>query len=66
MYEQIPDVVEDEATANATQIDPAVAVYPPPFRFHPNLLTSLLGFSDNSAVESSSLLAFQMPAQSLP
>ena len=44
MYEQIPDNVEDEVTADATYIDPAEAVYPPPFGFHPNLLTSLLGF----------------------
>jgi drug/metabolite transporter (DMT)-like permease len=44
MYEQIPSDVEDEATADTTQIDPAEAVYPPPFGFHPNLLTSLLGF----------------------
>jgi len=44
MYEQIPDDVEDEAPAGATYIDPTEAVYPPPFGFHPNLLTSLLGF----------------------
>ena len=44
MYEQIPGDVEDEARAGATHIDPAEAVYPPPFGFHPNLLTSLLGF----------------------
>jgi len=44
MYEQIPEDVEDEATAGETLIDPAEAVYPPPFGFHPNLLTSLLGF----------------------
>ena len=44
MYEQIPEDVEDEATADATLIDSAEAVYPPPFGFHPNLLTSLLGF----------------------
>ena len=43
MYEQIPGDVEDEARG-ATHIDPAEAVYPPPFGFHPNLLTSLLGF----------------------
>jgi drug/metabolite transporter (DMT)-like permease len=45
MYEQIPEDVEDEAPAEATHIDPAEAVYPPPFGFHPNLLTSLLGFT---------------------
>jgi len=44
MYELIPGDVEDEAPAGATYIDPAEAVYPPPFGFHPNLLTSLLGF----------------------
>ncbi|KJA29108.1 hypothetical protein HYPSUDRAFT_32450 [Hypholoma sublateritium FD-334 SS-4] len=41
LYEQIPE--DDEA------LDPAAAdadmVYPPPFGFHPNLLTSMLGFS---------------------
>lgn len=41
LYEQIP---EDEEA-----LDPAAAdadmVYPPPFGFHPNLLTSMLGFS---------------------
>ena len=45
MYEQIPGDAEDEATADGTYIDPAEAVYPPPFGFHPNLLTSLLGFA---------------------
>lgn len=44
MYEHIPDDVEDETTTGATHLDPTVAVYPPPFGFHPNLLTSLLGF----------------------
>jgi drug/metabolite transporter (DMT)-like permease len=45
MYEQIPDDdVEDEAPADVIHIDPAEAVYPPPFGFHPNLLTSLMGF----------------------
>jgi drug/metabolite transporter (DMT)-like permease len=43
-YEQIPSDDEDETPAGATHIDPAEAVYPPPFGFHPNLLTSLLGF----------------------
>jgi len=43
-YERIPDDIEDETPAGATYIDPAEAVYPPPFGFHPNLLTSLLGF----------------------
>lgn len=44
MYEQVPDDVEDEVPAGVTHIDPAEVVYPPPFGFHPNLLTSLLGF----------------------
>jgi drug/metabolite transporter (DMT)-like permease len=44
-YEQIPeDNDEDGSPAVATHIDSAEAVYPPPFGFHPNLLTSLLGF----------------------
>ncbi|KAF8905564.1 hypothetical protein CPB84DRAFT_1771726 [Gymnopilus junonius] len=37
-YEQIPD--EDD---NTISVDPHEAVYPPPFGFHPNLLTSLMG-----------------------
>jgi len=46
MYEQIPDDIEleNEATVDTIYIDSAEAVYPPPFGFHPNLLTSLLGF----------------------
>ena len=42
-YEQIPEDVDSLALATPT-VDPAEAVYPPPFGFHPNLLTSLLGF----------------------
>ncbi|PPR05701.1 hypothetical protein CVT26_008942 [Gymnopilus dilepis] len=37
-YEQIPE--DDEP---AISVDPDEAVYPPPFGFHPNLLTSLMG-----------------------
>jgi len=45
-YEQISeDIDEDESPTVAVHIDPAEAVYPPPFGFHPNLLTSLLGFT---------------------
>ena len=46
MYEQIPDDIEleNEATVDAISISSAEAVYPPPFGFHPNLLTSMLGF----------------------
>jgi len=44
-YEQISeDIDEDESLAVAMHIEPAEAVYPPPFGFHPNLITSLLGF----------------------
>jgi len=44
MYERIPDDDEDETPAGATHIDQVEAIYPPPFGFHPNLLTSLMGF----------------------
>ncbi|KDR84970.1 hypothetical protein GALMADRAFT_233487 [Galerina marginata CBS 339.88] len=43
VYEQIPD--EDDNVNLPLSIDPESAVYPPPFGLHPNLLTSLLGFS---------------------
>ncbi len=41
LYEQIP---EDDEVLDPSATD-ADMVYPPPFGFHPNLLTSMLGFS---------------------
>ena len=48
LYESIPE--DDEESVSLTNdntingVDASDAVYPPPFGFHPNLLTSLLGF----------------------
>ncbi|PPQ80837.1 LOW QUALITY PROTEIN: hypothetical protein CVT25_001962 [Psilocybe cyanescens] len=41
VYEQIPD--DDETVSASIDVDLEDAVYPPPFGFHPNLLTSLMG-----------------------
>jgi len=46
LYEQIPvsDSTSDVLYESSNTIDVADAVYPPPFGFHPNMLTSAIGF----------------------